>query len=393
MKQIVQDIFSLADVRVNGNRPWDIAVHNDQFYDRLKTNTELALGESYMDGWWDCPQLDEFFCKVLRADLRNKIMNHPKFWRNLMTQLFFEGVRRFANFQTKNRAYIVGRKHYDVGNDLYKVMLDQRLTYTCGYWGEEIQNLNNAQEAKLEMTCQKLQLEPGMKVLDIGCGWGSFAKYAAEKYQVSVCGVTISEKQIELARTLCKGLPIELHLIDYRDLPDTGQTFDRVVSLGMFEHVGYKNYERYMKVASQCLADDGIFLLHTIGCDQSNVTTSEWFHTYIFPNGQIPSGQQITASCEKTFVMEDWHNFGAHYDKTLMAWHTNFNHHWNDLKKHYDERFRRMWNYYLLSCAGSFRARHLHLWQIVLSKNGIMGGYERPAAPETTNINAVIHAG
>jgi cyclopropane-fatty-acyl-phospholipid synthase len=324
------------------------------------------------------------------ADLRNKIMGHPKFWRNLIAQFIFERMRGLVNFQTKNRAYIVGKKHYDIGNDLYKVMLDKRLTYTCGYWGNGIQNLNDAQDAKLEMACQKLQLEPGMKVLDIGCGWGSFAKYAAEKHQVSIVGVTISEQQIELARSLCKGLPIELHLIDYRDLPYGAQKFDRVVSLGMFEHVGYKNYEKYMKISSQCLNDEGIFLLHTIGCDQSSACTSEWFNTYIFPNGQIPSGKQITASCEKTFVMEDWHNFGAHYDTTLMAWHANFNNHWDDLKKNYDERFRRMWNYYLLSCAGSFRARHLQLWQIVLSKNGIMEGYERPVAPEMAKTNATI---
>lgn len=385
MKQLVQDLLALADVRVNGNRPWDITVYDDRFYNRLKNNTELSLGESYMDGWWDCEQLDAFFYKILRADLKNKVLAHPKFWRNLLAQRIFTGIRGFLNFQTKNRAYIVGKKHYDVGNDLYKIMLDKRLTYTCGYWEGDVQDLDDAQEAKLELTCQKLKLEPGMKVLDIGCGWGSFARYAAEKYHVSVVGVTVSKHQLELAQTLCRNLPVEFHLVDYRDLSKSSGQFDRIVSLGMFEHVGFKNYDKYMKIASQCLKDDGLFLLHTIGSNGSSTTcTNQWFNSYIFPNGQIPSGKQINDSLERHFVMEDWHNFGSHYDKTLMAWFNNFNGHWENIQHNYDKRFYRMWCYYLLSCAGSFRARYLQLWQIVLSKNGLVGGYTRPVMNEVS---------
>lgn len=379
MKDIIQELLLLADIRINGNRPWDIVIHNENLYSRLAKNVDLEFGESYMDGWWDCQKLDELFYRIIRSNIKEICMNHPKFWRSFLIQNFFEHIRGIFNFQSVRRAFIVGEKHYDIDNDLYCKMLDKRLTYTCGYWDSGAQNLDEAQEAKLELTCQKLQLKPGMKVLDIGCGWGSFAKYAAQKYKVSVVGVTISREQVHLAETLCHGLPVEFYLKDYRELAVIGQQFDRIVSLGMFEHVGYKNYQAYMEVASKVLKNDGFFLLHTIGSSESSKScNSPWLDKHIFPNGQIPSIKQIGSAIEGLFVMEDWHNFGCNYDKTLMAWHQNFNDHWKTLKHKYDDRFRRMWNYYLLSCAGSFRARDSQLWQIVLSKNGVLGGYNRP---------------
>jgi cyclopropane-fatty-acyl-phospholipid synthase len=259
-------------------------------------------------------------------------------------------------------------------------MLDKRMVYTCAYW-ENAANLDEAQEKKLELTCQKLNLKPGMKVLDIGCGWGSFMKYAAERYGVSAVGITISKEQVDLARDLCSGLPIEIRLQDYRELLNSNIQYDRIVSLGMFEHVGHKNYETYMKTMAHCLKEDGLFLLHTIGSNRFNAATSRWINTYIFPHGQLPSIAAVGASLEGLFVMEDWHNIGVHYDKTLMAWHDNFNAHWDEVKKlsaEYDERFRRMWNYYLLSSAANFRARQIQLWQIVLSKNGLKEGFKRP---------------
>jgi cyclopropane-fatty-acyl-phospholipid synthase len=389
MKEIVQELLLLADIKINGNRPWDIIVHNEQLYTRLTKNLDLAFGESYMDGWWDCEKLDELFYRIIYSNLKEKAINHPKFWRSLILQKFFEQLRGVMNFQSIRRAFIVGEKHYDIDNDLYQKMLDKRMTYTCGYWDSGARNLDEAQEAKLELTCQKLQLEPGMKVLDIGCGWGSFAKYAAQKYKVSVVGVTISREQVHLAKKLCRDLPVEFYLQDYRDLVKGGQQYDRIVSLGMFEHVGYKNYKAYMEIVSRCLMDDGFFLLHTIGSNLSTkICKSPWLDKYIFPNGQIPSLQQIGDALEGHLVMEDWHNFGASYDKTLMAWHKNFNQHWDCLKSKYDDRFRRMWNYYLLSCAGSFRARDSQLWQIVLTKKGVMGGYARPMLmPMETNFS------
>ncbi len=245
------------------------------------------------------------------------------------------------------------------------------MTYTCAYW-KDAATLDYAQENKLDLTCRKLALKPGMHVLDIGCGWGSFAKFAAENYGVKVTGITVSKEQVELGKKMCEGLPVDLRLMDYRELT---QTFDHIVSLGMFEHVGYKNYRSYMKVVHSCLKDEGLFLLQTIGSNLSSTFTDPWINEYIFPDSLLPSISQIGKSIEGLFVMEDWHNFSADYDRTLMAWQNNFTSRWEELKDKYDSRFFRMWNYYLLSCAGAFRSRKNQLWQIAFSKNGIKGGY------------------
>lgn len=371
-KKVITDLFSLASIQINGNNPWDIQVHDERFYERVLRHTSLGLGEAYMDGWWDCLGLDQFFFRILRASLRERVWREKRFFYALAQAGFRYLLTRVINYQSKSRAYEVGRKHYDIGNDLFQVMLDPLMNYSCGYW-KRCDSLADAQIAKLKLACDKLQLKPGMRVLDIGCGWGSFAKFAAENYGVSVLGVTVSEKQAELAKIHCAGLPVEIRLQDYRVL---NEKVDRVCSIGMFEHVGYKNYREYMRVANRCLDDDGLFLLHTIGSSISQTTTDKWINKYVFPNGMLPSIKQIGGAIEKMFVMEDWHNFSTDYDKTLMAWHTNFNHHWNDLKKNYDDRFYRMWNYYLLACAGSFRARDMQLWQVVLSKEGVLDGYQ-----------------
>lgn len=360
-----QQLLFVAGIKIDGNNPWDISVHNEKFYQRVLSQITLGLGESYMDGWWDCDKLDEFFSRVIRAQIQNHI---KKNW-SLIYQVL---LARLLNRQSRNRAFQIGEKHYDLGNDLFINMLDKRLGYSCAYW-KDAQTLDIAQENKLELICRKLGLQSGMKVLDIGCGWGSFAKYAAEKYRVNVVGITVSKEQVELARTLCAGLPVEIRLQDYRDV---NEKFDRVVSVGMIEHVGYKNYRTYMEVVHRCLDEDGLFLLHTIGGNKSVKSVDPWINKYIFPNGMLPSIKQLSQSMEGLFVMEDWHNFSADYDKTLMAWYGNLEKNWDNLKLKYDQRFHRMWKYYLLSCAGSFRARSNQLWQIVLSKNGVIGGYQ-----------------
>jgi len=360
-----QQLLSLAGVKINGNNPWDISVRNEKFYQRVLSQVNLGLGESYMDGWWDCEKLDEFFSRVIRSQIQNSV---KKNW----TLIYGILLARMMNMQSRNRAFQIGERHYDLGNELFINMLDKRLVYSCAYW-KDAQNLDAAQENKLELICRKLGLQPGMKVLDIGCGWGSFAKYAAEKYQVKVVGITVSKEQVELARTLCVGLPVEIRLQDYREV---NEKFDRIVSVGMIEHVGYKNYRTYMEVVHRCLCDDGLFLLHTIGGNKSVKSVDPWINKYIFPNGMLPSIQQLSRSIEGLFVMEDWHNFSADYDKTLMAWYGNLENNWDNLKSKYDERFHRMWKYYLLSCAGSFRARSNQLWQLVLSPKGVGGGYK-----------------
>jgi cyclopropane-fatty-acyl-phospholipid synthase len=363
-KKTMHELATLANVKVNGDRPWDIQIHNENFYPRILKGSSLALGESYMDGWWDCQQLDQLICNILKAKIEDKIKKNYKLIFNLLLASLF-------NYQSKKRAPIVGKKHYDTGNPLFRAMLDSNMNYTCGYW-KNTDALDQAQIAKLDLVCQKIGLKADMKVLDIGCGWGAFAKHAAQNYGATVVGITISQEQVELGSKLCQGLPVKIKFQDYRTVDEQ---FDRIISLGMFEHVGYKNYKTYMRTVNRCLKDDGLFLLHTIGSNKSSVHNDPWLHKYIFPNSMLPSSKQIAKAYEGLFVMEDWHNFGPDYDKTLMAWHNNFTQHWDKLKANYDERFQRMWNYYLLSCAGTFRAREAQLWQIVFSKDGVDKGY------------------
>ena len=360
----ISRLFKYADVKINGNRPWDIKVHKGEFYKKVLAQGSLGLGESYMGSWWDSKKLDQFVYKILYADLNKKILPKSLIFHIIKSKIF--------NLQSKSRAFQIGKKHYDKGNDLYKAMLDKRLVYSCGYW-KKAKNLDQAQEAKFDLICKKLNLKSGQKILDIGCGWGSFAKYAAEKYKVRVVGITVSKEQVAIAKKLCEGLPVEIRLQDYRDIDEK---FDHIVSIGMFEHVGVKNYRKFMEVVHKILKDDGLFLLHTIGRNSSVTATEPWIAKYIFPNSMLPSIKQIGESIENLFVMEDWHNFSADYDKTLMAWFKNFKKNWSKIKKNYDKRFYRMWKYYLLASAGSFRARKNQLWQIVLSKKGVYGGYK-----------------
>ncbi|MFN3873264.1 MAG: cyclopropane fatty acyl phospholipid synthase [Ignavibacterium sp.] len=364
-KSLVKELLLLAGIEINGRNPWDIQVHDERFYKRAVTEAELGLGESYMDVWWDVEQLDEMIFRIVRADLQSKVK------RNFKIAFQLAGFYLF-NMQARHRAFIIGERHYDLGNDLFQNMLDKRMNYSCAYW-KNASNLDEAQENKLKLICEKLYLKPGMRLLDIGCGWSAFGKYAAEKYGVEVVGITVSKEQVSLGKELCKGLPVEIRLMDYRDL---NEEFDRIVSVGMIEHVGYKNYRTYFKIAEKCLNEDGLFLLHTIGEVRSVKNTDAWTHKYIFPNGMLPSVAQLAKAVEGLFVIEDLHNFGADYDKTLLAWFNNFNNNWYKLKDKYGERFYRMWKYFLLSSAGAFRARNKNqLWQIVLSKNGIPGGY------------------
>ena len=363
-RHIIQEILDLADVRINGGSPWDIQVQNQKFYERVLSGGSLALGESYMDGWWNCEALDQFFTKILAARLDKKAKKSKQvIWAILKAKI--------TNVQSRSKAYEIGKRHYDIGNDLFSVMLDKSMNYSCGYWNKA-RSLDNAQEAKMDLICNKMGLRTGMNVLDIGCGWGGFEKYAAETYNVTVLGTTVSREQVELARKACQGLPVEIKLQDYRGLKEK---FDRIVSIGMFEHVGVRNYSTYMKIVHDCLASDGLFLLHTIGGNSSVNSTDPWISKYIFPHSMLPSAKQITSAAEGLFVLEDWHSFGQYYDKTLMAWYSNFKKNWDKIKNAYDKRFYRMWTYYLLSCAGSFRSRRNQLWQIVFSKKGVKGGY------------------
>ena len=362
----IKAMLEQANIQLNGPNPWDIQIKDESMFRRLLTGGSLALGESYMEGQWEVERLDELICRLLQSPLKHR--------KNFITHQLSHLTARIFNFQKKSRAFQVGEAHYDLGNDIYEQMLDSRMVYTCGYW-RHAEDLEKAQYDKLDLVCKKLDLKPGQRVLDIGCGWGSFAKFAAENYGSRMVGITVSREQIELAEERCKGLDVEFRLQDYRDV---NEPFDAIVSLGMFEHVGHKNYRTYMGVLDRCLKDDALALLHTIGKNESIPGVDPWISKYIFPNGEIPSLAQVTSALEPELIVEDLHNFGPDYDRTLMAWYQNFHDGWDKLKSNYSERFYRMWTYYLQVCAGAFRARDLQLWQFVISKGHNQAVYRRP---------------
>ena len=334
-ERFVRDLLAQAGVEVGGSRPFDLVVHDPSFYRRVLAGGELAFGESYMDGQWDCEALDVLVDRILRARLERRVPGLKTF--------LYAAAARLVNLQSPRRAFEVGRRHYDIGNDLYEAMLDRRMVYTCALW-EDATTLDEAQERKLDLVCRKVGLRPGMRVLELGCGWGSFARFAAERYGVAVTGYTVSRAQVELGRERCAGLPVELRLEDYRRARGR---FDAVVSIGIMEHVGSKNHRAYMRVVDRCLAEGGTAFVHTIGGNTSKGFISPWFHEYIFPNAVLPSLAQLSRAMEGLFVPEDVQNLGPHYDPTLMAWYRNFVEAWPSLRERYGERFFRMWSFYL----------------------------------------------
>ncbi|GAB3383453.1 cyclopropane-fatty-acyl-phospholipid synthase [Lysobacter fragariae] len=392
LRDRLERLLEAADVRIDGERPWDMQLHDTHVPARILAQGSLGLGETYMDGGWDTQSLDGLLFRLLDARVDERVHGAAN---------AFDGARaRLFNLQSRRRSHIVGEQHYDLGNELYRAMLGKRMVYSCGYW-RNAGNLDDAQEAKLDLVCRKLSLRPGMRVLDIGCGWGEALRFAAHRHGVGGLGVTISQEQAAYAADLCAGLPIAIRVHDYRELesavraddertPVIGRPtdatstdptsrrdapFDRVFSVGMFEHVGVKNYRRYFEVARHCLRDNGLFLLHTIGNNVSERHTDPWIARYIFPNSMLPSAAQIARAAEGLFVIEDWHGFGTDYDLTLQAWRDNIEAAWDSLPPRYDERFRRMWRFYLAGAMASFRARRLQLWQIVFSTRGVRGGY------------------
>jgi cyclopropane-fatty-acyl-phospholipid synthase len=356
---VLYDLAATAGIRFNGDEPWDIRVNDADTYRMILRRGSLGFGEAYVEGLWDCKRLDQLFHRLLSIDADAKIDSRVRL--RLLGEIFRHGL---FNLQSTRRAFQVGKQHYDIGNDVFEAMLDPTMSYSCAYW-HDATDLEQAQHNKIDMICRKLELQPGERLLEIGCGWGSLASFAAEHYGVEVVGITVSREQRQLALDRCVGLPVRIELMDYRHL--AGQ-FDKVVSVGMFEHVGPKNYPAYFDVAQRVLKDDGLFLLHTIGNYITTPKTDPWIDRYVFPNGKLPSARELAIALEGRFVIEDWHNFGSDYDRTLMAWWENLEQAWPGLADKYGERFHRVWKYYLLSCAGFFRSRQGQLWQLVLSK-------------------------
>jgi cyclopropane-fatty-acyl-phospholipid synthase len=356
-----EKLLAGADIIIDGPRPWDIQVHDPRFYRRVFLQGSLGLGESYMDGWWDCEQLDEFICRV--KHLQDRI---GKGWTGRWNDL----RNRHVNHQTVRRARRVAEVHYDLGNELFEATLGPTMAYTCGYWSDA-SDLDDAQRRKFRLICRKLGLKEGMRLLEIGCGWGELLRIAAAEFGVSAVGVTNSLEQLPAIRERCRGLPVDIRLGDYRELA-LAEEFDAVAIVGMIEHVGYRNYRTLMEIVHRALRPGGLFVLHTIGNNTTNLVAEAWIQKYIFPNGLTPSERQIAAAREGLFITHDMHNFGLDYDPTLMAWLQNFERNWptlqRDYPRSYDDRFYRMWRFYLLSCAGGFRAGGPQLWQFVFSK-------------------------
>lgn len=362
----LEEILALADVRIDGDRPWDIRIKDDSLAERIVAQGSLGLGESYMEGGWECKAMDVLFTKVLSAQLIKKV--HPN-----LGVLAHAAKARLLNLQNRRRSSKVAQIHYDLGNDFYEAMLDPWMQYTCAYWENGAQTLEEAQEAKLDLICRKLDLKSGERVLELGCGWGGFARYAATKYGVEVVAYNISKEQVAWARERCKGLPVDIRLSDYRDAEGT---FDKAVSVGMCEHVGWKNHGSFVKLVHDRLRDGGIFLLHTIGGVRAERDLEPWLDKYIFPGASLPSPAQLGKAIDGLFVLEDWHNFGDSYDRTLMEWKARFEASWPRFSERYGEQFRRMWVYYLTCCAGTFRSRYCQLYQLTLSKGGVPGGWK-----------------
>ncbi|MFI5251674.1 MAG: cyclopropane fatty acyl phospholipid synthase [Bacteroidota bacterium] len=371
-KAPVQELLQSADIQIEGSRPWDIQVTNIGFYGRVIRELALGLGESYMDGWWDCEHLDQFFYRLLSANLQEKAGKNKK-------MIAFNLLSRLTNLQTPPRLRKSVGVSYERGVELYAAFLDPFYQYSCAYF-KNTDDLATAQKQKMDLICRKLRLEASDQVLDIGCGWGGLAKFIAEKVGCKVTGINIAQEQIAFARDFCRGTNVEILELDYRNLlqEEFQKKFNKIVSVGMIEHVGYKNHRVYMQAVNNCLKHDGMFLLQTIGSNISAKAADKnlWIEKYIFPNAIVPSIPQLASASEGLFIIDDIHSFGSYYDLTLMAWANNFENNWANLRSHYDERFHRMWRYFLLSCAGAMRAGYNQLWQIVFRKIGTQGLYE-----------------
>ena len=380
-RAIIEGFLSEADITVNGRQAWDLQVHEQAFFDRVLSEGALGLGESYMEGWWDVDDLFAFFVRLLSCPAVQDRKNVG--WRTALVLL----KAKLLNLQTRQQARAMADHHYNLSNELFEQMLGSSLAYSCGYW-DNAESLDAAQSSKYDLVCRKLDLQRGERLLDIGCGWGGFAKHAAENYGVEVVGISVANEQIRYARDLCRNLPVEFVECDYRELDQAGYSgsFDKVASIGMIEHVGASNYRIMCKNVFAALRPHGLFLLHSIGSATSERAGDTWLTTYIFPGAVAPSMRQLSEATEVFFVLHDVQNIGVNYAPTLRAWYENFDAYWKSLTPEKpkpkvwgsEETFYRMWRYYLLSCAANFSVGGSQVWQLVYAKGHLSSGYRRP---------------
>lgn len=373
-KEIINELAKKAGIDLSK----DIIVHDERAYDRIFRDESLGLGESYMLGWWDTRDktLDEIFYQVCKANLKNELMN-MSYYAKIKFMLSWMYIYMFP-VKTLEESKVVAIQHYDLDKEIYEAMLEP-MVYSCAYFVNPDDSLKQAQINKMELIKQKLEIKPGMTVLDIGCGWGELAAYLGND-NVYVDAITISKEQYKYAKENFESDNVKFYLMDYREFKPEIQ-YDAIVSVGMFEHVNSNNYDEFMKIVYNLLKSGGRFLLHTIASNKTNIVCDKWITKYIFPNSSLPSLEQISNASQNYFVTEDLENFGYHYDRTLMCWYKNFDTKFDEinkkLKKPLTKEFYRMWTYYLLSCAGSFRARRIQLYQIVFAKEPF-GIYRRP---------------
>ena len=326
----------------------------------LLNSTSIALGEAYMNG-------DLIIEGNLYDALIHFLGQMDKFSLN---ETLLDKIIHPSNSKESQEKQV--QSHYDIGNDLYKLWLDETMSYSCAYFKNEDDTLYQAQVNKVDYILSKLYLKEGMSLLDIGCGWGFLLIEAAKKYKVKGTGITLSREQYKEFKSRIQNEHLEdyltVELMDYRDLPKWGKSFDRVVSVGMLEHVGRENYQLFNDCVNAVLKDKGLYLLHFIS-QLKEMETDSWMKKYIFPGGVIPSLREIVSSMgNDDFHILDIENLRRHYEKTLLCWADNFHNHLDKISEMFDEKFIRMWDLYLNACAANFHIGGIDLHQILVTK-------------------------
>ncbi len=349
----------------DGRQTWGLQISDSAVRRRIQRLGIVALGETYEQGHWQCDNLEDFMYQVFTG---SPLTLSLAAWSKLLLAALDQ---RLFNRQNGRGAFNIGLKHYDLGNDLFRCMLDSSMTYTSGYWAHAT-TLDEAQKAKLDLICRKLNLRPGQRVLDIGCGWGNFAHFAATNYGAHVTGLTVSQEQARFAQERCRDLPVEIRLQDYRTFRES---FDHVVSIEMIEAVGRKNLPAYFKTIDSVLKNDGLAVVQVISGDTLSSTSDRgldqyilWLVKYIFPDGYLPKQHELVPPRSTQLAIEDWHRFHDDYPKTLRAWSDRFNQNWRQLAAQYDDAFHRRWNFYLSGCAAAFRAGLVSVSQLTYRK-------------------------
>jgi len=357
LQRPLDSILSRAGVSINGNQPWDITVIDNRFYGHVLANGSLGLGESYMRQYWSTQDLEELFYRLVSSGMEEVGNRIPG---RIISRIFSRGLNRQTTHKSKKNA----EHHYNLGNSLFFNFLGKYKNYSCGYY-KEAETLDEAQLAKLHRLCELLELKKGDRLLDVGGGWGEFAKFAADNYGCHVTSINIAEEQIKHARQYCRDANVDIVKCDYRNM--TG-SFNKIAVIAMFTHVGHKNYRQFMETMSRILEPGGKMIMETVGGHRSKTRCEPWTDKYIFPGGLIPSLDQIDQSIKGLFLRDSLEEFGDDYVLTLREWHSNFKRAWPKLSEEYSNSMRLMFEYFFLSVAGDFRAKDLLHYHIEFSK-------------------------